>query len=216
MIKQKQSSLARDTDTEQRILDAAHAVFLKRGTAGARTQEIAELAGVNKALLHYYFRSKARLAEAVFQRAAQQLLPPVIAVLSSDLEVEEKVTRVVEIELDNLSRTPLLPGYIISELNHHPERARQFLTAVAGDPEKLRPRVFDALRQQIEGRVRAGTMRAIDPQQFIVNLLSMCIFPFAVRPMLTVMMGLDDEGFRRFIAQRRTELVSFFLGALRP
>src|SRR6185436_16021584 len=90
---------APDGTTEQRILDAAHAVFIRRGTAGARMQEIAEEAGVNKALLHYYFRSKERLAEAVFRRVALQLFPPLIGVLSSpDLSIEEKVARVIELE----------------------------------------------------------------------------------------------------------------------
>src|SRR6266850_8217290 len=82
-----------DGQTEQRILDAAHAVFVRAGTAGARTQEIAREAGVNPALLHYYFRTKARLAEAVFRRAASQLLPVVIGVLGSDAALEEKVAQ---------------------------------------------------------------------------------------------------------------------------
>src|SRR5260370_9763850 len=95
----KSSSQSRDRDTERRILDAAHAVFVRSGTAGARTQEIAREAGVNSALLHYYFRSKARLAEAVFSRAASQLFPAVLRILASDAELEEKVEQVVEGEL---------------------------------------------------------------------------------------------------------------------
>src|SRR6202521_2182169 len=87
---------APDGQTEQRILDAAHVVFLRRGTAGARMQDIATEAGVNQALLHYYFRSKARLSEAVFRRAAQQLFPRVIEVIASEAELEDKVTRVVQ------------------------------------------------------------------------------------------------------------------------
>src|SRR5262245_51674400 len=80
-----------DGDTERRILDAAHRVFLRRGTAGARTQEIAKEAGVNSALLHYYFRTKERLAEAVFRHAAAQLLPNAVRILGSDAELEVKV-----------------------------------------------------------------------------------------------------------------------------
>src|SRR2546427_3435581 len=83
----------RDGLTEQRILDAAHAVFLRRGTAGARMQEIAAEAGVNQALLHYYFRTKERLSHGAFERAAMQLMPAVIGVLSSsDLEIDAKET----------------------------------------------------------------------------------------------------------------------------
>ena len=122
---------ATDGDTEQRILDAAHEVFLRRGTAGARMQEIAAEAGVNPALLHYYFRSKERLARAVFQRAIERLLPPVLQLLASDLPLEEKVTGVVHHELEHLARTPYLPGYVLGELNHNPERVAQLVGARA-------------------------------------------------------------------------------------
>src|SRR5580765_6189699 len=130
----------RDRDTEARILDAAHTVFVRRGTAGARMQEIAAGAGVNQALLHYYFRSKARLAKAAFERAASQLLPAVIQLLGSDLDLETKVARVVALEIDHLSRAPYLPGYIISEISHHPERVRELIGAVTGlSPDAIRP-----------------------------------------------------------------------------
>ncbi len=208
---------ARDGHTEQRILDAAHAVFLRRGTAGARMQEIADEAGVNKALLHYYFRNKDRLAEAVFARVARVLMPAVFAMLASDATLEQKVERVVQLELDYLSRSPHLPAYLLSELHHHPERPRQLLFAMTGKaPEDVRPGIFTALRAQIAERVRAGAMRPIEPEQFVINLLSLCVFPFAARPMVMVMLGLDQAGFDRFIDHRRQELVPFFLGALRP
>lgn len=203
--------------TEQRILDAAHAVFLRRGTAGARMQEIAEEAGVNQALLHYYFRSKDRLSRAAFERAAAEFMPAVIGILSSDAELEVKVKRVVELELDHLSRAPYLPGYIISEITHHPERARQLIAGVTGrSPEDLRPQVVARLGAQIAARVKQGAMRPIGPDQFIVNLMSLCIFPFAGRPMISAMLGLDATAFDAFIARRRAELPAFFLGALRP
>src|SRR6266850_1061535 len=154
----------RDRDAEQRILDAAHAVFVRRGTAGARMQEIAKEAGVNQALLHYYFRTKDRLSQAAFERAAMQLMPALIAVMSSDADLEDKVTRVVGLEIDHLTRAPYLPGYIISELTHHPERVRQLITAISGmTPEDIRPRVISTLRRQIEARVEAGTMRPMAP-----------------------------------------------------
>jgi AcrR family transcriptional regulator len=210
------SPIERDRGTEQRILDAAHAVFLRRGTAGARMEEIAKEAGVNQALLHYYFRTKDRLAEAVFRHAAQQLLPSVIEILGSAIDLEAKIARVVQLELDHLLRTPDLPGYILSELNHHPERARQLISAITGmTPEEARPKVFTVLRQQIDERVQAGTMAAISPDQFVVNLISLCIFPFAARPMLMGLLGFDQAEFTRFIEQRRRLLVPFFLRALR-
>jgi TetR/AcrR family transcriptional regulator len=208
----------RDGDTERRILDAAHAVFVRRGTAGARMQEIAGQAGVNQALLHYYFRSKEQLARAAFERAAAQLMPAVIRVMASAAALEDKVAQVVGLELDHLSRAPYLPGYIIGEVAHHPERAGQLIAAMTHGltPEDIRPRVFGTLRRQIDARVAAGAMRRMTPESFMVNLIALCIFPFAARPMLQAMLGLDEQGFNRFIARRRRDLVDFFLGALRP
>ena len=209
--------MVKDRDTEQQILDAAHVVFLRRGTAGARTQEIAKEAGVNSALLHYYFRSKDRLAEAVFERAACQLMPAVIRILGSDAELEEKVEQVIDVELRQLLKTPYLPGYIISELTHHPERASQLFSSATGmRPADMGARVFKVMRAQINERVRAGRMHPIAPEQFVVNLLSLCVFPFAARPMVMALVGLDQAGFEQFINRRRKELAPFFLRALRP
>jgi AcrR family transcriptional regulator len=208
----------RDGDTERRILDAAHAVFLRRGTAGARMQEIAVEARVNQALLHYYFRSKEQLARAAFERAGAQLMPAVVEVIASDVAIDEKVRRVVALELDRLTRAPYLPGYIIGEVTHHPDRAQQLIAAMTRGltPDELRPRIFGPLARQIAAAVDAGIMRPIAPESFMVNLISLCIFPFAARPMLQAMLGLDAAGFERFIAGRRDDLVDFFLGALRP
>ena len=208
---------APDAHTEQRILDAAHTVFLRRGTAGARMQDIARQAGVNQALLHYYFRSKDRLAEAVFRRAAQHLLPPVIRVLASDLPIEEKVARVVHHELDQLARAPYLPGYVLSELAHYPDRVEQLVAVMTGGrPDGIAPELLGALARQIDERVRAGTMRPIAPHDFVINLVSLCIFPFAARPLITTIFQWDVAEWGRFIERRRTELPRFFLEALRP
>jgi TetR/AcrR family transcriptional regulator len=215
--RRRRAPKGRDRDTETRILDAAHAVFVRRGTAGARMQEIAAGAGVNQALLHYYFRSKERLATAAFERAASQLMPAVIQVLGSDADLDTKIARVVELEIDHLSRAPYLPGYIISEISHHPERVRDLIGAVTGlPPDVLRPRVLVTLARQIDDATAHGRIRPIAPDQFIVNLMSLCIFPFAARPMIAALLGLDEAGFARFIARRKDELTSFFLGALRP
>ena len=206
-----------DGDTEQRILDAAHAVFVRRGTAGARMQEIAAAADVNQALLHYYFRNKEQLARAAFERAAKGFMPAVVRVIGADGSLEEKVQRIIDLELDHLSRAPYLPGYIIGEVTHHPERAAQLIAAVTGlTPKELGPRVLGTLRRQIAARVKTRVMRPIAAESFVVNLMALCIFPFAVRPMIQAMLGMDDRAFRQFITRRHEDLPAFFMGALRP
>lgn len=208
---------AREAATEQRILDAARAVFLRHGTAGARMQEIAAEAGVNQALLHYYFRTKERLSAAVFQQVASRIFPALVQTLSAEISLDEKINRLIVIYLDNLSQNLFVPGYLISELHHHPERVQQLLSgAIGADPKVVMPTLLKTLERQINERVRSGTMRSIKPQQFVINLISLCIFPFAARPMLSIVFGMDDAAFMRFIEQRKKELPEFFRGALRP
>jgi TetR/AcrR family transcriptional regulator len=217
MAKTKKKPATRDGETEQRVLNAARTVFLRRGTAGARMQEIAQEAGVNQALLHYYFRSKEGLSSAVFRQIAMRIFPALIETLGADSSIEEKIDRLIAVYLDNLLQNPFLPGYLISEMHHHPERLPQLLSSALGvEPGKVVPSLFVKLGQQINEGVAAGTMRRIAPEQFVINLISLCIFPFAARPMLSVVLGMDDAAFARFIEQRKTELPAFFRNALRP
>jgi AcrR family transcriptional regulator len=213
----KRGPTAPDRETEQRILDAARAVFVRKGTAGARMQEIAAEAGVNQALLHYYFRSKERLSAAVFQQFATRLFPALIETLGSELSIDAKIDRFVALYLDNLQRTPFLPAYLLSELHHHPERVEQMLASVAGgSPGTVMRPLFRKLETQIAEQVRAGTMRPMAAEQFAANLLSLCIFPFAARPMFRIMFEMDDARFAAFIERRKSEIPEFFRRAIRP
>jgi len=76
--------------------------------------------------------------------------------------------------------------------------------------------VLTKLGQQIDERVRTGTLAPIAPEQFLINIISLCVFPFAARPIIMVALGLDAKGFDRFIAQRRETLPPFVARALRP
>jgi AcrR family transcriptional regulator len=201
--------------TEAVILDAAHRVFLRRGTAGARTQEIADEAGVNKALLHYYFRTKDRLADAVFQRAVRQLLPGLFAILASDEPLDAKVERAVAYEMAFFERNPYLPGYVLGELAQRPERVRELVLEALPLPiAELRARMFGRLGEQLEAGARAGTVRRMPPEQFVVNLIALCHFPFAARPMLEVFLG--EDGFETFLRERTADLTRYILHAIRP
>jgi TetR/AcrR family transcriptional regulator len=216
MIKKK-AATTRDGETEKRILDAAKAVFILRGTAGARMQEIAEEAGVNQALLHYYFRSKEKLSEAVFRDTAGRMFPALLQIVGGDLPLVEKIDRIVDTYLTTMSHTPFLPGYIISELHHHPERIPQLLGQVSGgDLATIARPAFDKLEKQLASEARAGRMRRMNAAQFFVNLLSLCVFPFAARPMLRAALGFNDDDFAKFIEQRRKELPIYIKAAMAP
>jgi len=207
-----------DGETERRILDAARRVFTRSGSAGARMQEIAQEAGVNQALLHYYFRSKDALSLAVFREAAGQLFPGIRRILGSTAPIEERVEQVVHHYIDTLRANPFLPGYVLGELNFHPGR----ITALAGEmtdgegaPGGARLAMMRALDDELARRAALGDFRRITADQFLVNLASMCVFPFAARPMVSAMLALDAAAWERFLDVRREELPRFILNALR-
>jgi AcrR family transcriptional regulator len=195
--------------TERRIMAAAHEVFLRSGTAGARMQEIADEAGVNKALLHYYFRSKERLAQAVFEAAAAEMFGFVYRLLASAESLEEKVRAVVSAEMDFLKRKPYLPGYILSELHHRPERITRIVETVGRPP-------LEVLGRQLSTAAEAGRLRRIGVEEFVIDLVSLIVFPFAGRPMIGALLGLEDAAYERMLEERRAGLADFILNALRP
>lgn len=206
----------KDSDTEQRILLAARKVFVRRGTAGARMQEIAAEAGVNQALLHYYFRSKNRLAEAVFREAAGRLVPAVVRMLSAEASLEAKVEQFVRLYIDTVRQNPFLPGYILSELHHHPERLVAMKDSAGAHPAQMIQALLQRLGAQLEERAAAGTIRPIAPEQFVANLMGLVVIPFVARPVLDAAFGFDQAAFERFLDARRADLPAFILNALRP
>lgn len=197
-------------ETEDRILEAAHRVFLARGVAAARTQEIADEAGVNKALLHYYFRTKAKLADAVFLRAAASLFPQLLGALGSDLPLKAKLQAVVDAEMDAIEANPFLPGYILCELRTDPARLTALLeeTIPAG---QMREMLFGSLQAQIDLEVEAGRLRPVRARQMMVTLMSLLIFPHAASHMLEVAAGLDAKAQASLADWRRESLVGFLL-----
>jgi AcrR family transcriptional regulator len=200
-------------DAQARILDAADAVFVRRGTDGARMQEIADEAGVNKALLHYYFRSKAELARAVWLRIATSFVPGILEMMASDLPLDEKIDRFVDVYLTRFARHPYLAAYIIAETSRHPELANAFFSS--GRDQAAR-RMVETLREQIDREVANGRMAPLKPEQLLVTLAGSCVFPFAARPVVSAALGLGGKTFETFIEQRRKELPPFLKRALRP
>lgn len=203
-------------DTEAKILAAARIVFTRSGTAGARMQDIAREAGVNQALLHYYFRSKQQLADRVFFEAASTLFAAMPRDIRPDSSLEDIVRKFVASYIDTVRHTPFIPGYLAAETHQNPERVAAVLTRVTGtNPTTETPRLLVFAQQMIDARVAAGEMRPIKAEQLLVNLMALVTFPFIARGMLTGVYGMNDAAFERFLDDRREELPKFILNALR-
>lgn len=201
----------KELSTELKILEAARAVFHARGIDGATMQEIADTAGINKAMLHYYFRSKDKLFEVVFHETIMKVIPQVVEVFFQDMPFDEKIRRFVERYIDILQANPAMPAFVLHELNQRPER----LVAFIGSASNV-PHVASQFFEQIHQAVQEGVIKPITPEQFFVSVLGMCVFPFIAKPILTALMGRSDEEYQLFLQERKVHLAEFILDALRP
>ncbi len=204
MVKNK-----KDDTTEERILAAAKKVFVKKGMAGARMQDIADEAGINKAMLHYYFRSKEKLFEVIFLQAAAKLFPRINAIFSSDQPLFEKIESFCEDYIEVVMENPYLPLFVLNEINQDPV---YFLKKVWVGKSKPDPKKF---LEQIEREVKKGTIKRINPVHLLMNLLSMTIFPFVGKPMFRKNLGLDELQFSSLMEQRKKEVPRFIIDAIK-
>jgi AcrR family transcriptional regulator len=190
-------------DTKGRILDAADEIFVLRGIDGARMQEIADRAGVNKALLHYHFRSKADLARAVWLRIASSFVPGIFQMLASDISLDEKIDRFVDAYHKRLAKHPYLLGYVICEAARHPNFVDDFYSA---ERRKAARRAVERVGEQINERAKRNKIAPVPADQFLVTLVGSCLYPFVAQPMIAEAMGFRPTELRAFMKRRRVEL----------
>ena len=193
-------------DTPQRILDAAKRVFVRKGMDGVVMQDIAREARISRTALHYYFRSKDRLFDAVLDDRFTEFLPHVEAILCQDIPLRRKVTGFVDQYLDLLKANPYLPHFIMTELNRNPERILHRMREKGLFSQRI--------RQLIQAALHPVAPDA-DPAQFIMNLMSLCLFPFIAKPLVWAFFtdGARDA-FDRFIEGRKKVIVDALMGAV--
>lgn len=197
-----------DAGTEDRILDAARKIFLSRGLDGARMQDIADEAGINKAMLHYYFRSKDKLFETVFMEVAKGFLPRVAEIFESQNPLFEKIRLFCETYIHQMKETPYLPLFILGEAAKRPET---FVKKIFGN-RKPPVHLFVA---QVQQEIEKGTIKPVHPLQLLINILSMCVFPFMARPMLEHVAGVNKKQFDAIIEERKKLVPEMIIASLK-
>jgi AcrR family transcriptional regulator len=185
-----------EQQTEEQIFLAAQRVFQEKGFAGARMQEIADEANINKSMLHYYFRSKEKLFLEVFRSGVKKFFPQLVAILSSDEHLESKVTRVVEFYYAMFKNNPYLPSFVIHEMNQHPRRFKEFIASL--DIE-VPARFFGQKNKEVE----SGRIMPIKPSHFLINIVSLCLMPIVARTMVQTLFSMDDRAFEKFLEERK-------------
>jgi AcrR family transcriptional regulator len=198
----------KDESTEARILGAARKVFLKRGMDGARMQDIADEAGINKALLHYYFRSKEKLFETIFLEVAAGFLPKVGKILEAQVPLFEKIEMFCEEYINQILQTPYVPIFVMNEINRQPKAFLQKILLQRNLP-------IAAFLKQVEDEVKAGIIKPVNPVDIFLNTLSLCLFPFIARPMLQLVTGMDTASFNALMEKRKTEIPRLIINSIK-
>ena len=201
--------------TEEHILNTAHEVFLQKGLDGTRMQEIADEAGINKSLLHYYYRSKQKLFEKVFAKAFKNFFPIIQANITSDASLFEKIEIIVDIYYDLLQKNPYIPAFVIHEINRNSLNVVELFKTIFHENEWEFDLMLNELNKQIQREAEIGKIIAIDSRQLIVNILSLCIFPFVAKPIIKgILLENDDLKYKEFMEQRKSAISQFIIKAI--
>jgi len=200
--------LRKEQNAEEKILAAAKKVFLKEGMAGARMQDIADEAGINKAMLHYYFRSKEKLFEKIFTELSQHFFPRLVKIFESDEPLFRKIESFVVEYIDQMRQTPYLPIFVLNEVNRQPEA---FIKKMMGDRRPPIKKFID----DVQAEVRNGVIKPLNPLQLLLNIISLCVFPFVARPMFQMVTSIDKAMFEKILEQRKREVSKFIIDAIK-
>lgn len=198
----------KNENTEEQILEAAKNVFQAKGMDGARMQEIADEAGINKAMLHYYYRSKQLLFEAVFKQAFSLLAPQLNAILNDDSSVEDKVRNFTSNYTSFMTKHPYLPNFIIQELNRNEDFIIK-LKETTGFPN------LEKFKTKVEDEINQGILKPIDADQLFVNIIALNIFPFLGKPLIKAFTNKDEKSYNEFVQSRKTEVANFIINSIK-
>ncbi len=198
----------KDKNTELHILNAAKKVFQTKGMDGARMQEIANEAGLNKAMLHYYYRSKQLLFEAVFKNAFSLLAPQLNAILNDDSSIEEKIRNFSHNYITFISKHPYIPNFVIQEINRNPD----FILKMKGTIGFPNLKTF---KKQVDNDVKNGLIQSISAEQLFINIISLNVFPFIGSPLIKSIGNIDDSHFKELIEERKTHVANFIINSIK-
>ncbi len=193
--------------TKDKIVQAAQQIFIRKGMDGARMQEIADEAGINKALLHYYFHSKNQLFNEVFYGILGRLIPGLIAIFKGDVPIMDKIEAVIT-EYDSfMAKNPYLPQFVIREINRDPDQLARFMSDQGLDLEPI--------EKMIGREIQNGTIRSISFPHLFANLIGMIVMPYIGRPLFQRKLFKNDPAkYDQFLSERREVITMFVKKAL--
>jgi TetR/AcrR family transcriptional regulator len=198
-----------DKQTEDKIFEAATEVFTEKGMDGARMQDIANHAGINKALLHYYFRTKDKLFNAVFEMIAGKIFKKFAPVFDENLTLEDKIRFFFREHIDFLQANPRLPGFLLNEVNRNPERIKKILKNV--DFDSIWSKLYNQHKEEFK---RYNITRESMPQ-LMISIAALSVFPFAARGILEGILEKTGIDFNEYMEERKVFAADFVIKAIK-
>jgi AcrR family transcriptional regulator len=194
MLSEKEQNL--EPDTEKRILEAAGKVFMKKGRLGASMQDIADEAGINRTLLHYYFRNKEKLFDTIFEKILARVFPTMIEAFTSDRSFIDKMKIFANTYADILLENPYLPVFVFQEISLNPDRLAGILKQTGFNA--------DLALEGLSGELESAGMIDMDPRHLMADLLGMVIFPYIGRGLFqNLAFRNDEQAYERFLEERK-------------
>jgi len=198
-----------DRQTEEKIFDAATEVFIEKGMDGARMQDIANHAGINKALLHYYYRTKDHLFNAVFEKIAGKMFAKFAPVFDENLTLEEKIRFFYREHITFLQENPGLPAFILNEIYRNPVRIRKLIHSI--DIKKL----WDTLAEQHRDELKNYRLTEETIPQFMTSVAAISVFPFAARGIIEGIFDSIGIDFNNYLEERKKYAADFVIRAIK-
>lgn len=202
------TKIKKDSNTQESILEAAKQIFQIKGMDGARMQEIADKAKINKAMLHYYYRSKQLLFDAVFSKAFILLAPQLNSVLNDDSSIEDKIINFTHNYMEFMIKHPYIPAFIINELNKNPN----FINKIK---DNLSFPSIDKFKKQVDKEIESGILIPISGEQLFINILSLNVFPFVGAPLIKAISNSDDTTYKKLLENRKKDVSEFIINAIK-
>lgn len=193
----------KDCKTEQHIKDTARHIFLKEGKMLATTQEIADAAGVNRTLLHYYFRSRDMLFNIVFTEALTKLREQLHEVICSKVEFRQKVEKLLDVFYGDLTELPYLETFITLQLNQEPHKYEEMFIHIPGGKERIK----DFLKE-IQQEMEKGTIPVMKPINYFINIFALMAYPYVARPVFKNMLDLSEAAYNKLLPERKEIILS--------
>lgn len=196
-----------DKNTEKLILESAEALFLEQGFAKTTTSQIAQRAGCNQALVHYYYRTKEKLFDRIFEDKVRVFLSSFLDVKNEGLTFEEKLKSLIEVHYDYLLNNSKIPIFIYREMSDNANRTKLMIKKIRNYPKEF----LLTLEKELEIEKAKGNIRDISAVDLLLTIISLNIMLFLMKPLIQTALDASDEQIESILAKRKSEIVQTVL-----